>query len=272
MMNKMNLSQLAKKALLEEVNLDCKPGLVCRNSQGAHNDMDIETFYLSANALVSHFDNYQQITIKHQRYDLHLFNQLRQEGIKAERSMFKATKGINTHKGANFIFSLLIAATTQLDCFDIDTIKNRIIALSQSLLDDFKDLDKQTTLSHGQQLYKKHGVLGIRAQAMLGFPLLFDYPFSMVDKTQQSLYEFLFGSMQHLEDTTILHRGDFEGLQWTQEFSKTLTYELIQSNFDEINQQFIDRWISPGGSADFLSAAIYLRDLKQIFDNEHNHG
>ena len=122
------LSSLAKKALLEEVNLDCKPGLVCRNSQGAHDDMDIETFYLSANALVPHFENYQQITIKHQKYDIDLFNQLRQEGIKAERSMFEATGGINTHKGANFIFSLLISATSQLETFDVTTMKKRIIA------------------------------------------------------------------------------------------------------------------------------------------------
>ncbi len=270
MMNKINLSQIAKKALLEEVNLDCKPGLVCRNSQGAHDDMDIETFYLSANALVPHFENYQQITLKHQKYDTDLFNQLRQEGIKAERSMFEATGGINTHKGANFIFSLLISATSQLETFDVTTIKKRIIALSQSLLDDFKNIDQQQDLSHGQQLYKKHGILGIRGQAMLGFPILFDYPFSMVDNSEQSLYEFLFGCMQHLEDTTVLHRADFEGLQWIQTISKTFDYKTIKSNFDEINQQFIDRWISPGGSADFLSAAIYLRDLKHALNNEHN--
>lgn len=257
-----DLGLLAYQALIEEVSLDYKPGLVCLNSNGSHHDMTIETFKKSALALLPHFRAYQTIAQRdHNDNFIQLFNRLREEGIKAEQSMFKATNGVNTHKGANFIFSLLIAAVSINPDLDILKIKETIQKLSQTILDDFKQPESKS-LSHGQKLFQKYKVTGIRGEAVNGFPLLFDYPFSQIKNRPYDDYQFLFNCMRILEDTTILHRRGFEGLQWVQEIATQLSYPKIQKDFETINQQFIQHWISPGGSADFLSAAIFLYKAK----------
>lgn len=262
-MKTIDLGELAYLALLEEVSLDFKPGLVCANSNGSHHDMTIETFRKSAKALLPHFQKYQQLAQNHQGTKRELFDLLRKEGQAAENSMFQATQGINTHKGINFIMAVLIGATALVHPYNELKIKQTIKDLTKHLYDDFANLNQQQSLTHGQKIYLKHGILGIREEAMLGFPVLFDYTFSSLINRPKDDYTFLFGCMQVLTDTTIIHRSGMEGLNWTQKISETLCYETIEEQFPSINQQFVDRWISPGGSADFLSAAIFLFKVRQ---------
>lgn len=262
-MKSIDLGELAYVALLEEVSLDFKPGLVCAHSNGSHHDMTIETFKKSAKALLPHFQKYQQIAQNHQGTKRELFDLLRKEGQAAENSMFEATQGINTHKGINFIMAILIGATALVHPFNEHEIKQTIKDLTKHLYDDFINLNQQKSLTHGQKIYLKHGIRGIRQEAMLGFPVLFDYPFSQLINRPKDDYTFLFGCMQVLTDTTIIHRSGIEGLHWTQNIAETLSYETIENQFLAINKQFVDRWISPGGSADFLSAAIFLFKVKQ---------
>lgn len=263
-MKQLDLAQLAYEALIEEVSLDYKPGLVCANSNGSHNDMTIETFKRSAKALLPHFRNYQQLSMQHDGTPRELFEKLRLEGQHAEASMFKATHGINTHKGINFIMALLIGSIASLQSpIEFKNIKTNIKQLSSHLMNDFDDLDKEQDLTHGQNLYLKQGVTGIRGEAINGFPILFDYPFSKIEKRPQDDYRFLFGSMANLIDTTILHRAQSEGLHWVQDISKSFNYDYVKKNFSQINSEFIERWISPGGSADFLSAAIFLYKISE---------
>lgn len=55
-------SQLAWHAMLAEVNLTPKPGLVDRHNTGAHKDMALTDFHLSANAIAIHFPRfYRQV-------------------------------------------------------------------------------------------------------------------------------------------------------------------------------------------------------------------
>ena len=94
-------------ALLEEVYTTPKPGLVDLYSCGAHTDMDVQTFERSAEALRPWF-----IRMAAQGYLLtctreELFTQIRQTGIMAEKAMFQATDGVNTHKGTGLGLALV---------------------------------------------------------------------------------------------------------------------------------------------------------------------
>lgn len=124
-----SISQLALKALLYEVSLSPKPGLVDRFDNGAHDDMSFMTFIDSMIALSPFFQAYIETGFAYAKEEpLLLFNRLRQLGQKAEETMFCATQGINTHKGLNFSMALLLGATgaylartphlmTDLGCF-----------------------------------------------------------------------------------------------------------------------------------------------------------
>ena len=105
------ISKSAVKALLYEVNVSPKPGLVDRFNTGAHNDMDIFTFIESALALEAYFFDCCLITMENKDLDFKsLFNLLKKRGIQADKEMFKATGDINTHKGAIFSLGLMSSA------------------------------------------------------------------------------------------------------------------------------------------------------------------
>ena len=105
-----SIGMKAYYALLEEVYTTPKPGLVDLYSCGAHTDMDVQTFERSAEALQPWF-----IRMAAQGYLLtctreELFTQIRQTGIMAEKAMFQATGGVNTHKGMIFTLGIFCAA------------------------------------------------------------------------------------------------------------------------------------------------------------------
>ena len=258
------ISKLATEALNEEVALDFKPGLVCKNTTGSHDDMDFGLFMISSSALSPHFKKYELIGKNHKGSPIALFNKLRSEGILAEESMFKATENVNTHKGANFIHSIIIGATSYLieNENSLENLNDYIKKMCKDLKKDFNSIRSKNNLTNGENIYLKFNHMGIREEAINGFPLLFNYPFSNLDNTDDSKYKFLLGSMKILFDTTIISRCGIEGLQWTQDYISTLTpFELI-NNFEIINKDFVLKRISPGGSADLLSAALLLQKIK----------
>ena len=180
--------------------------------------------------------------------------------------MFEATSGINTHKGANFIFAILIGVAAYLlhNNRPYSEFKETIVKVTNPVFSDFAKIKDKKDLSHGEKVFLKYNAGGIRQEAMLGFPILFDYKFSHLNENEESLYEFLIGSMRNLNDTTILHRAKIDGLNWTKNYAKTLTPQILKSNFKKIDEDFKKKNISPGGSADFLGAAIFMRDVKKI--------
>ena len=94
-----NIAELAVSALLAEVWTTPKPGLVDRNNNGAHTDMDLTMFERSALALETSFLQCAEAgeCLKH---DLPILAaKLRTIGLQAESRMYEATGGVNTHKG-----------------------------------------------------------------------------------------------------------------------------------------------------------------------------
>lgn len=100
------LSAAAVNALLWEARLTPKPGLVDRRNNGAHRDMNLALFEVSARSLHDYFALACRLGAA--RRDC--LPQLRRAGLEAEKRMLEATGGVNTHKGAIYSFGIFLAA------------------------------------------------------------------------------------------------------------------------------------------------------------------
>lgn len=105
------LADAAEDALFDEVSATPKPGLVDCLDSGSHRDMCRDTFLDSAAAIVPFIRRmaWEGMGCPPDERD-RLFSRLRPLGEAAERAMFNAANGANTHKGIIFSMGLLAAA------------------------------------------------------------------------------------------------------------------------------------------------------------------
>ncbi len=107
------LASLAREALIAEAELTPKPGLVDRRGSGAHHDLSLPRMHQSATAIEPYLAE-MALRSQGQALDINLRSQLAAIGRDAERAMYHATQGSNSHKGAIWILGLLIAAAIRL--------------------------------------------------------------------------------------------------------------------------------------------------------------
>ena len=109
------LAAQGARALLYEVCTTPKPGLVDRHNNGSHKDMDVFTFLDSTAALLPYLERAAAIGQETaHRMPEETFERLREAGLGAERTMLRATGGVNTHKGAIFSLGCVLGACGRL--------------------------------------------------------------------------------------------------------------------------------------------------------------
>ncbi len=101
------IAHLATQALQAELDTTPKPGLVDKDNNGAHRDMDHALMQLSINTLHPYF---VRLALLGFADTLPSHTSIRDAGIEAEKAMFAATNGVNTHKGALFSMGLAVVA------------------------------------------------------------------------------------------------------------------------------------------------------------------
>lgn len=282
------VAQLATKALLYEVALTPKPGLVDRANNGSHHDMNYYTFLNSIMALTPYFQEYVDLGYQHEGTLEDLFDYCRVIGIQAEQDMLEATRGINTHKGANFSFGVILTATgyflknnpkLPLEAIDVETILVIVQKMTENLIKhDFAKIHLKAKLSNGERLYLEKGMTGIRGEAANGYPAVHHLllPFlrqyrESHEKDEVVLLRSLVLLMSEVEDGNILHRGGYDA--WQQVKKDML--ELHKANLNQVDfmedltaydQKMMERHLSPGGAADLLAIGIYFAFLEEIFN------
>ncbi len=274
MINPEFLAKVATDALLQEVNLAPKPGLVDPISTGAHQDMTKDTFYKSIDALRSYLLDYAKAGENHNGTPLDLFNELRALGKQAEDAMMAATNHINTHKGANFSFALILGATAHTKG-NIPEALHYCHLMTRHLIEvDFADLDQKEHLSYGEKLYVEHGITGIRGEAASGYPSLskaLDYYNTLNTHTprHRDLLLLLY-LMTFVEDGNLIHRGGIDAYKKVQQEAKllfdeaqTLSEEELISKLEDYDNVLIERNLSPGGSADLLSLTFFCHKIQK---------
>ena len=101
------IAHLATQALQTELDTTPKPGLVDKDNNGAHRDMDHALMQLSINTLHPYF---VRLALLGFADTLPSHASIRDAGIEAEKAMLAATNGVNTHKGALFSMGLAVVA------------------------------------------------------------------------------------------------------------------------------------------------------------------
>lgn len=270
------IGHLASMALQAELDTTPKPGLVDRNDNGAHRDMDHALMQRSIQALHPYFVRLAQLgfTDKQPCHD-----EIVNIGIEAEREMFKSTGGVNTHKGALFSIGLAAVALageafsriTQAErCGTMaynDVNSKQIQSLSNSIA-SLARLFPDTNGTHGSKAKANNILKGALDNAREGYTQLFKawLPFyidRIAEGDNYALHKTLLRIMCDLDDTNIVYRTSMETMQEV----KTEARQMLDAsrnivNFEAalqaMNTDYIHRNISPGGSADMLSLVVFL--------------
>lgn len=268
------IAQAACRALLYEVNVTPKPGLVDRKNNGSHRDMDIFTFADSACTLYPYFKSCAVQGLTAEGTEQELFSSLRPLGREAEEQMKRATDGVNTHKGAIFSMGIFCAAAGRM--LDEEYSDRKFSALCAQmchhLLEDFTGIEKKQTLSYGEKLYQRYGITGIRGEAAQGFPSVFEIGLPKLEQELSSGKDFnqagicvLLHLISQVQDTNILTRSDKQTLDWAQSRAKNVLETGAQiSEVMQLDREFIQKNISPGGCADLLALCFFIYFYKRL--------
>lgn len=270
------IGHLASMALQAELDTTPKPGLVDRNDNGAHRDMDHALMQRSIQALHPYFVRLAQLgfTGKQPCHD-----EIVNIGIEAEREMFKSTGGVNTHKGALFSIGLAAVALggeafsriTQAEgCGTMaynDVNSKQIQSLSNSIA-SLARLFPDTNGTHGSKAKANNILKGALDNAREGYTQLFKawLPFyidRIAEGDNYALHKTLLRIMCDLDDTNIVYRTSMETMKEVKtEARQMLDISRNIVNFEAalqaMNTDYIHRNISPGGSADMLSLVVFL--------------
>ena len=270
------IGHLASMALQAELDTTPKPGLVDRNDNGAHRDMDHALMQRSIKALHPYFVRLAQLGFNGKQP---CHDEIVNIGIEAEREMFKATCGVNTHKGALFSIGLAAVALageafcriTQAEgCGTMaynDVNSKQIQSLSNSIA-SLARLFPDTNGTHGSKAKANNILKGALDNAREGYTQLFKawLPFyidRIAEGDNYALHKTLLRIMCDLDDTNIVYRTSMETMQEV----KTEARHMLDTsrnivNFEAalqaMNTDYIHRNISPGGSADMLSLVVFL--------------
>lgn len=254
------VADLAERALRLELDTTPKPGLVDRQDNGAHKDMDYALMSKSISALRPYLTRLAVESAK----DIDPAK-IKEIGIEAEKAMLKATGGVNTHKGALFCIGLSVAAASCLACST-----GAVEAYS------FKELVSRAASeipaargTHGAEAKRSFKAVGALENARAAYPELFaDWlPYYLsLEGDPFRCHKTLLHIMTTLDDTNILHRRGAEGLAHAEAEAARLLEDFSESGLSSLNKDFIRENISPGGSADMLSLTIFI---ESIINNIH---
>ena len=272
------IAELCTRALLYEVNVTPKPGLVDRANNGSHRDMDIFTFADSACALYPYFVRCAAIGLDTAgRPAPETFEALRPAGRLAEGWMLRATGGVNTHKGAIFSMGLLAAAAgrlCRLSFLSAEAVLSECRAMTEGLTArDFAGLSPENAQTAGQRLYTAYGFTGVRGEAERGFPLVSQVGLPRLREALSAGCSIndagcaaLIALMAENTDTNVLHRSSLEA----QRDLCARAAALLHGNpfpgreaLSSMDADLIRQNISPGGSADLLALCFFLYFLEE---------
>jgi holo-ACP synthase/triphosphoribosyl-dephospho-CoA synthase len=274
------IGQNAVRALLYEISVTPKPGLVDRCNNGAHNDMDFFTFMDSAAVLSDYFHEAAATGAANRGAPPDkLLGPLRCLGVAAEEEMLSATGGVNTHKGLIFSLGIVCAALGYHGAPfpSPDTVLQTAAEIaSPALRIDLAGITPQNAATHGEAAYAKYGVSGVRGEAASAFPSVRLWGLPALQKAlrngnsyNDAGVEALLHLVAHVTDTNIISRSNHETLKklqtdlrafldTKQDNAAVLEYAAL------LDERFIKGNISPGGCADLLAISYMLHFMTNV--------
>lgn len=252
------IAHLATQALQAELDTTPKPGLVDKDNNGAHRDMDYVLMQRSIDTLHPYF---VKLALLGCADALPTHASIRDIGIEAEKAMLAATNGVNTHKGALFSMGLAVVAAAHEE--NTDSLQATIKALAASFPDtNGTHGSKAKLLSKGTTAIK-----GALDNAREGYEMLFAewLPFYIERRKERdahTLHKILLRIMCDLDDTNVIYRTDLATAEEVKQEARALLDNFSEAALKDMDRHYTTRNISPGGAADMLSLTIFIGSIQ----------
>lgn len=286
------IAHLATQALQAELDTTPKPGLVDKDNNGAHRDMDYALMQRSIDTLHPYF---VQLALLGCADALPTHTSIRDIGIEAEKAMLSATNGVNTHKGALFSMGLAVVAAAheerKIAANEEQILKERnggedVLVSLQTTIKALAASFPDTNGTHGSKakLLSKGttAIKGALDNAREGYEMLFAewLPFYIERRKERdayTLHKTLLRIMCDLDDTNVIYRTDLataeevkqEARALLDSFSKAHTAEDKEKRIaaellalKDMDKRYTARNISPGGAADMLSLTAFIGSIQ----------
>ena len=292
------IAHLATQALQAELDTTPKPGLVDKDNNGAHRDMDHALMQLSINTLHPYF---MRLAFLGFADTLPSHTVIRDAGIEAEKAMLEATNGVNTHKGALFSMGLAVVAAAyeekkaaankeergkEREEEYLSSLQLTIKALAASFPDTSGTHgSKAKQLSNGTTTIK-----GALDNAREGYEKLFAEWLPFYNERRKShdahaLHKTLLRIMCDLDDTNVIYRTNVATAEEVKQEARALlaSFEEAYAAEDkekcasaieekcasaellalkDMDRRYTERNISPGGAADMLSLTVFIGSIQ----------
>lgn len=292
------IAHLATQALQAELDTTPKPGLVDKDNNGAHRDMDYALMQLSINTLHPYF---VRLALLGFADTLPSHTVIRDAGIEAEKAMLEATNGVNTHKGALFSMGLAVVAAAyeekkaaankeergkEREEEYLSSLQLTIKALAASFPDTSGTHgSKAKQLSNGTTTIK-----GALDNAREGYEKLFAEWLPFYNERRKShdahaLHKTLLRIMCDLDDTNVIYRTNVATAEEVKQEARALlaSFEEAYAAEDkekcasaieekcastellalkDMDRRYTERNISPGGAADMLSLTVFIGSIQ----------
>ena len=226
-----------ERALLTEVRLTPKPGLVDIRNAGAHWDMDLASFEASTAVVAPWMEKF--FIMGHDTAAVapeQVLMMLRPVGMACENDMLEATGGVNTHRGAIFACGLLSAAAGRLvskgEPIEQHRLCDQVARFCRGMVMQELSSAGGERLSKGEAHFLRYGLSGARGEAESGFLTVRTQAMPvftrMMEETGDSnlaLLQTLLHLMAWNDDTNLVSRGGLAGLNFVQQEAQRLLWQ-----------------------------------------------
>lgn len=271
------IAQLATQALQAELDTTPKPGLVDKDNNGAHRDMDYALMQRSIDTLHPYF---VKLALLGCADALPTHTSIRDIGIEAEKAMLSATNGVNTHKGALLSMGLAVVAAAheerKIAANEEQILKERnggedVLVSLQTTIKALAASFPDTNGTHGSKakLLSKGttAIKGALDNAREGYEMLFAewLPFYIERRKERdahTLHKTLLRIMCDLDDTNVIYRTDLATAEEVKQEARALLDNFAEAALKDMDRHYTTRNISPGGAADMLSLTIFIGSIQ----------
>lgn len=271
------IAHLATQALQAELDTTPKPGLVDKDNNGAHRDMDYALMQRSIDTLHPYF---VKLALLGCADALPTHTSIRDIGIEAEKAMLSATNGVNTHKGALFSMGLAVVAAAheerKIAANEEQILKERnggedVLVSLQTTIKALAASFPDTNGTHGSKakLLSKGttAIKGALDNAREGYEMLFAewFPFYIERRKERdahTLHKTLLRIMCDLDDTNVIYRTDLATAEEVKQEARALLDSFSKAALKDMDRHYTTRNISPGGAADMLSLTIFIGSIQ----------
>ena len=191
--------------------------------------------------------------------------------------MYKATEGVNTHKGAIFLLGTVCGAIGRTQSHSANSIMRECAQMTErALLTELSVLKERKTAGQtaGERLLKKYGLSGARGELAAGLPGVklaieifteaVTYGISRNDAGAITLLYLIARGT----DTNMIARGGkktaLEAVQKVKELIRAVHFPDMQA-IRKLDDSFIAANLSPGGCADLLAVTYFLYDWQNNY-------